>query len=239
MSVQPVSEYRIAGFFHVPKLLFFREKSDVHFVFVLTSTTQTIPILILRLCAFNFRVCRLENEKMKVWPDETNPLYGRQMSSPVTTALLSTSRFWSHPASFKAIHLVPAGFKPVSAGFKPVQVGFEAVHPAGFVVGHYLSPAWIKPARFEAGWLATKWAVAAKEKWDVVGDALHWRWLKKKSTIFFHRIRCCAILGQPKWKCFAQTVEAFVAVLLPSVGMAGGENLACLASCTCRTYQHL
>ena len=73
--------YCIAGFFCTAKFPFFRRKFGfVHFLFVLTSTTQTTCILILQLCAFNFCVWRLENEKNEslIWPNETNLLCGNE-----------------------------------------------------------------------------------------------------------------------------------------------------------------
>ena len=62
--------YCIAGFFRASKFSWFIWKSDfIHFIFILTSTMQTTPTLILRLCTFNVHFWSLENGKNKTIPE--------------------------------------------------------------------------------------------------------------------------------------------------------------------------
>ena len=73
--------YCIVGFFHAAKFSCFRRKPDfIHLIFVMMFTMQTMPTLILRLCAFIFVSEVWRMKRPKVWPDKANLLYSSRAS---------------------------------------------------------------------------------------------------------------------------------------------------------------
>ena len=80
-------KYCKADLFCAANFSCFIVRSDsIRFIFVLMSTTQITPSLIVWLHALNFHFWSLlRTKKMKVWHDETNSLYGK--SEPLQKSL--------------------------------------------------------------------------------------------------------------------------------------------------------